>query len=285
MNQNSIRDVLYEALDDSTTASLWRRVMPSFNQRQSTLLIYNTVERLLSGDLLHTVSINDVWGDLFTFPREWRVVGIGTTNWLRRNGEMMPDGTAREINFWWADPSTAPQAHVIDLDERPEELDIAEQTLIKRQAQFPFLALAVCNPSSAVTGDISGGDSIHDWLQTSLNESDIRMAGIQIRGELGAVKTTDAHYLPDTGLDLSGGYVGDNYFRTSEHDAAEWVINGIYVADESLQPFVSVKGLPVHLHGYQPEAMVGGHIVSAEARDVEVTVWALHDVVMQIRNL
>lgn len=58
--------------------------------RRSTLLVYNTADRLLRGDLFHTVTTEDVLRDLAAFPPAWPIVGVGTTNWLQRNGEVIP---------------------------------------------------------------------------------------------------------------------------------------------------------------------------------------------------
>ena len=48
------------------------------SQARSTLLVYNTVDRLLRGDLFHTVTAYDVLHDLSRYDADWPVVGIGT---------------------------------------------------------------------------------------------------------------------------------------------------------------------------------------------------------------
>jgi hypothetical protein len=288
VTQRSMRDALYQALDDKTSAKILKRVMPVLSSRQPTLLVYNTVSRLFSGDLQHVVTINDVWADLFAFPSEWKVVGLGTTNWLKRNGEMMPDGTARDLNFWWADPRSSPQAHVIDLEDRPEDTDMSENTIVKRQAQFPFLALAVCDPSSGMVAAVEGVDSLHQWLKDSMEAAGIKLAGVQVRGQFGHMKVSDAHYLPAEGLNAAKGYIGvsSDFFRFSEYDGgSSWTINGLYTSDDSLMAFISLPNTPVHLHGYQTETMHGGHVISAEVVNAEVTVWPLTDTVIKISNV
>ena len=69
------------------------------SSNRSTLLIYNTVDRLLRGDLFHTVTTADVIDDLAAFPPDLPLVGIGTTNWLKRNGEVIADGTTGSPQF------------------------------------------------------------------------------------------------------------------------------------------------------------------------------------------
>ena len=60
----------------------------------STLLAFNTVERLLKGDFFHTVTLGDVAGELGALPAHWPLVGLGTTNWRERHGELFVEGTA-----------------------------------------------------------------------------------------------------------------------------------------------------------------------------------------------
>lgn len=277
-------DFSYDTMDEKTSTQLLRRVMPSA-RRPSTLLVYNTVERLVSGDLLHTVTIDDVWADVFTFPSDFVVVGIGTTTWLKRNGEMMPDGTARKIHFWWADPKTAPQPHLIDLQATEPEQDLDEGTIVKQYARFPFLALAMCDPNKEIVFAVEDIDDLHPVIIERLQREGIKMAGVRVHGDCRYVKATDAHYLPDTGIDLSGGYSGDDYFITTEYKSGTWTMNGVYMADTSLQPFVTVPGLPLHLHGYEPQKTVGGHIVQASVTGANVSLFPLTDVVVKIQNV
>lgn len=54
---------------------------------RATLLVYNTIERLLRGDFFHAVQIGELRADLKAYPCAWPVVGLGTSNWYKRNGE------------------------------------------------------------------------------------------------------------------------------------------------------------------------------------------------------
>ena len=280
----------FELLDELSKTTLLQRLIPDYANRQSTLIVYNTVSRLLDGDLQHTVSIKDIWKDLYLFPSHWLVVGIGTTNWLKRNGEMMPDGTTQNLHFWWADPKTAPQSHVIDLANPTQAFgdnikDMEGTITVKTDAKFPFLALAVCNPAKVQRYTIENVDNLHHWLKQKLEGDNIKVAGIQVRGTCNYVKSTDAHYIPEDGLDLSAGYVGDKYFFTSEHDEGEWVMNGIYSNDETIVPFISVPSAPVHLHGYEQSHVVGGHVVEAKVQTATVSIYPLPDVMLKIHNV
>jgi len=176
---------------------------PTTPDAEPTLLVYNSVQRLLASDLLHTVTITDVQADLAGYPPDWPVVGVGTTNWIGRNGEMMPDGTAGHLHFWWADPGSPSQADVVDLAVRGP----------RSAVEFPFLALAIGDPATVITWTLRDVPDVHAWLEERLDADGIDLAGVQLRGEFGPVRTTVAYNIPLTGLDLSGGYVAEDVFR------------------------------------------------------------------------
>jgi len=242
---------------------------------QPTLLVYSTVERLLDGDLLHTVTIDEVQTQLADYPADWPVVGVGTTDWIGRNGEAMPDGAAGDLRFWWADPGSPSQADVIDL------------VSYEPPAQFPFLGLAIGDPATTITWTLRDVPDVHVWLEEKLETNGIDLAGMQLRGQFGPINTTVAYNIPLTGLDLSGGYVGEDHFRFGEYITATWTINGLYAADPEMQPVISTPGHPLHLHGYQTRDVaglptvpqLGGHVGSAKAISVTATVWPLSQVI------
>jgi hypothetical protein len=62
-------------------------------------------------------------------------------------------------------------------------------------------------------------------------------------------------------------------------------MNGLYAADPTLQPVISTAGHPLHLHGYQPQTMLGGHVGSASAISVTATVWPLSQVITRSGEL
>ncbi len=257
---------------------------------RSSLLIYNTVDRLLRGDLFHTVTTADVIDDLAAYPGDFPLIGIGTTNWLRRNGEVIAEGSAQSPHFLWTDPDSDPVGQVIDVCwQRPSASGTALVTprldANDQQANFPFLALAVGDPAQAMHWDIADAPNAHDWLVAELARHNVGVAGVQLRGRLGRVKTTDAYNVPLGGLDLSGGYQGDQYFRFCDYAGDDWLLNGVYAANPSLQPFISVANHPLHLHGYRTTARDGGHVVSAEVISASVTIWPLDDLVLRIHDV
>ena len=165
-----------------------------------TLLVYNTVQQFLSGDLDHIVTVRRVQEDLAVFPPGWPAEGVGSTNTPRRTGELIADGSAAALHFWWADPGSPSQAQIFDLRDGDAGSD----------GQIPFLAIAVGDPDSAFTWEIDNVADVHGWLKQQLGDAGIELAGIQLRGQFGTVKTTVSYNIPSTGLDLSGGYVGDD---------------------------------------------------------------------------
>lgn len=257
---------------------------------RSCLLVYNTVDRLLRGDLFHTVTTADVIDDLAAYPAENLLLGIGTTSWLRRNGEVIAEGTTLSPKFLWADPESSPVGQVIDVCwQRPSASGTALVTPRlddnDQQANFPFLALAVCDPASALHFDIANQPNTHDWLIGELTRLNVGVAGVQFRGKFGQVDTTDAFNVPLGGLDLSKGYAGDQFFRFSHYQSDEWLMNGIFAANPSLQSFISVTNHPLHLHGYRSHERDGGHIVRAELIEASVTVWPLDDLILRIHDV
>jgi len=231
----------------------------------STLLVYNTVQGLLSGDLLNAVTVARVREDARAWPAGWPVVGVGTTNFADRTGELFPGGVASDLRFWWADPDSASQAAVLDLGEPPAAAVV----------RMPFLALAFADPARAMHWWARDVPDVHPWLRENLRLTGIEIAAVLLEGMFGEVKTTVSYNLPLTGLDLSGGYTGADYFRFGDYGPADWRMNGLYTSIPALAPVISTAENPLHLHGYQPAALLGGHITSAAAWDVRVTVWPL----------
>lgn len=239
---------------------------PAAVDTQATLLSWSTVARLLAGEVRGGIDVAAVQQALAAYPPDWPLVGVGTTSQAGRNGELMPDGLAGAPRLWWADPGSPSEAAVIDL---------AAPKSAPPGVRLPYLALAVGNPATAF--ELSGENvaDVHAWLTERLAAAGVGLAGVQVRGSFGPVQTTVAHYLPPSGLDLSGGYVGADYFRFGDYAPAVWTLNGLYAADLQLQPVIAGEGVALHLHGYQPATMRGGHITRAAARQITVTVWPL----------
>ncbi|MBK9749928.1 MAG: acetolactate decarboxylase [Chloroflexi bacterium] len=259
---------------------------------RSALLAYNTVDRLLRGDLFHTVTTADVIEDLADYPADYPIIGIGTTSWLRRNGEVIVEGTPQLPALLWADPEGKDVGEILDLC-RQHPSATGTPLITPRvddddeQANFPFLAITVCDPAQVLHWDaidIPAGNT-HEWLIAELTTRNVGVAGVHIEGRFGVVETTDAYNVPLGGVDLSHGYKNEDVFRFARYEADTWVMKGIFAANPSLQPFISVTGKPLHLHGYRREAREGGHIVSAQIVSVSVTVYPVDDLILRIHDV
>jgi hypothetical protein len=258
--------------------------------KRSALLVYNTVDRLRRGDLYHTVTTADVLEDLSAYPPDFPITGIGTTSWLRRSGEIIAEGMAGRSQFLWTDPETTPVGQVIDLCwQRPTAAGTVLTTPRiddnDQEANFPFLAVAVCDPAHVITLTAEALPNLDEWLTVELHRRNVGVAGVAVDGDFGVVETTDAFNIPLTGLDLSRGYTGDQFFRSARYEADRWQLSGVYAANPTLQPFISIAGHPLHLHGYRVTAREGGHIVHAAVTRAAVRVYPLDDLILRIHDV
>jgi hypothetical protein len=98
-------------------------------------------------------------------------VGVGTTNWFGRNGELLPDGTAAALHYWWADPDPPTYAAIHDL------ADWRTDAALGGEPYLPFVGLAVGDPAAAVTLQVEDVDDVHGWLAERLAAEGIALAG------------------------------------------------------------------------------------------------------------
>ena len=261
------------------------------NKLRSTLIVYNTADRLLRGDYFHTVSVSHINEDMRDFPVNWLTIGIGTTNWMGRNGEVIIDGRVDDTRYYWADPDSDPAGEILDLaSENPREtgktpLVTPEVDVDDTEPHFPFVAMCVCNPSNAIK--VAGDDieDVHAWIIAALEADNWGLVGVRLLGDFTVVETTDAFNLPLGGLDLSDGYTGEDHFRMETFTEGRWEMRGVYTANPSLRPFVTVPTLPLHLHGYEISTERGGHIIKASAATIEAELYPIDDLTLSIHNL
>src|SRR5438046_9360123 len=230
---------------------------------RSTLIALNTVDRLLRGDFFHTGSLEEVLDELRGFPPEWPVSGLGTTNWYRRNGEIVIEGTAGGPSFLWADPAGGAPGRILDLlthrPEHAEELTTPSMTDDEREPRMPFAAIGVEDPERAQVIPFRPGDDVHAAIQGTCEDANIGLAALRIEGELESANYEEASHIP-----LGGAPSFDALGK--EHGRAErerWRVSGLFAANPTVQNIISVLGRPVHLHGRSTDSNVGGHIASA----------------------
>jgi hypothetical protein len=240
-----------------------------------TLLVYNTAQGLLAGDLAHAVSPTMVQDDIDAFPSTWIVLGVGTTNQPGRTGEIIPDGTARSVRFWWADPSSPSQADVSNLSATPS----------LSSAELPFTAIGVANPDTVIEWPVPAVPSVHAWLRQQLEAQGLDLAAIRLEGTFGEVMTTVSYNIPPSGIPTGSVYSGGDFFRFGDYPSGTWNIDGVFADPAALQPVVSTPGNPIHLHGYQPDLDLGGHIVSALPNEVRAYIYPLQEMVIRPTEL
>jgi hypothetical protein len=259
--------------------------------QRSTLLAYNTVERLLRGDFFHFVTLEHVLEDLAPFPPDWPLAGVGTTNWYRRNGELMIEGSVDAPAFLWADPNGPLPAGVIDLvRDRPSG---DAQPLVSPavgpdddRPQLPFVCVAVCDPGSVQTATTMAPDGVHEWIHDRCEKENIGLAGVHLQGAFSGVDYQAICHIPLGGVDPGKEGMAQAGFHFGRAEAEPWQATGVYAVNPTVQNVVSVPGHPLHLHGYSTETGQGGHINGAlPAQDITVRLWPVKDLVVRIHDL
>jgi|GEM_PF-420361 len=264
--------------------------MTPMTSLRASLFSYNTVERLLLGDFFHTVQWKSVANEISVYPKDWPLIGIGTTNWFKRNGEIIIQGTVGEPKVYWSDPEGVSPMHIIDITrQRPSESGPVLQTPSLGEngdiPTFPFLAAAVCDPSTVQTWETPETDHLHEWIQEKMIESNIGLAAVHVNGPFDFVSYATAFYLPLEGLKLTDGYNAKNNLKLAEYGPGQWSVGGIYAANPTVQNIISVATHPLHIHGFETGSNCGGHIVRMKTGGVKISVWPLKDLVMEIKNL
>jgi hypothetical protein len=236
----------------------------------STLLAFNTVERLLKGDFFHTVTLADVADELAALPTHWPLVGLGTTNWRERHGELFVEGTAGAPAFLWADPDGDPPAAVVPLDDH-------------LGPRLPFVAVAACDPDGPThTWRLGDGEDVHDAIAAHCREANIGLAALVVTGEQRDVRYQVMCHLPVGGIRPEHEAVA----KQQRSDDDEWRALGIYAANPTIQSIVSHGVAAVHLHGQVGDPRQGGHVNGAVATDATVVeARPLPHLVMRIHNL
>ena len=250
-----------------------------------TLLVYSSIERLYAGELTPTMPLADAEAAVEAYPPEWAVVGVATTNMPERNGEVIIDGSVEDTHYWWADPGSANHATLFELNatDTDGEAEATPAVLDEPEHEFPFLALSVADAETAITLEGDDIPDLHAWLVEQLEAEGIALAGVQLEGEFSVVHTSIAHNLPATGMVTVNGRVSEDIFHYVDYEEpGSWVIDGVYAAEEDAQLIVSVAGRPLHLHGYQTDGSVGGHIQSAVATHVTATIYPLEVIVQTL---
>jgi len=229
-------------------------------EKQNKLFVYNSTYDLLKGDIWEYITLSEIKIDLNSYPKDYIIIGIGTTNQHYRVGELIVAGTVGDYKFLWADPNYPHKLKSLD------------------KAEFPYLQIAVCAPGKVLKLPLREVVDLHKYLADRLEGMKIKLAAIKIVGDFSRVDYTIAYNLPKSGLDLSGGHVGDEYFRSfSEDQVGEWMMRGTYSQAQELQLINSTPGKPLHIHGYNHQKMQGGHIGYAEVKRATAMIYVIDE--------
>ena len=213
------------------------------------VLIYNSVDELLTGDLTDTVKISDL-ADLYSGKE---IIGLGTTS-RPHGGELL----FISGKCYWADPLN--EGRITELSWTSDErLPLCAITQVPGQDTLVFIG---------VTGNI------HGWLVSKLTELSIPLAAIQIEGTFTDVELSIADRLPQNPnekLQATLLTVGDE---------EEWQMGGFYALRSDDQAVITVPESPVHIHGRTTDAGHGGHVKHANSIASTVTIYPIKQFIL-----
>ena len=73
-------------------------------QMGSRLLVFNPLPDLLKGDIWEYSTQDDIGRHLYVYPEKYQAIGMGTTNWPYRMGEVLIRGKVGNPTVLWANP-------------------------------------------------------------------------------------------------------------------------------------------------------------------------------------
>ncbi len=238
--------------------------LPAFPaERKSALFVYNSSYDLMRGDLWNYIKDQQILLDLETYPKNFVVIGLGNTNQSYSIGEMMATGTVGLPRFLWISPQYPNKA--VQIWDR----------------EFPFAAIAVCNPKGVIQWEETGGD-IHKTLSDRIEAEGVKVAALKMRGTLVDVQFHVSSNIPKEGMGTSRGtrHEGEKEKAFRIEGPSEWELNGLYVYSQELQLMASTDGQPIRLHGYESSSKRGGHIDWARIDRLFVRLYPLEDVTL-----
>jgi hypothetical protein len=230
-------------------------------ERKSNLFVYNSFYDLMRGDLWDYIKDQQILLDLEPYPRNFVVIGLGNTNQSYSIGEMMATGTVGLPRFLWISPQYPNKA--VEIWDR----------------EFPFAAVAVCNPKGGIQWEETGGE-IHKVLSDRIEAEGVKVAALTMRGTLLDVQFHVSSHIPKEGIGAPRGTrdEGKRLKAFRIEGPSEWELYGLYLYSQELQLMASADGHPIRLHGYENNSKKGGHIDSAQIDRVSVRVYPIEEV-------
>lgn len=233
----------------------------------STLLVYNTVERLMRGDSHHCTKVQEIVDELRTFPEDSPLLGLGATNWVDRHGELLVNGTAGQPRFEWVDPLDAAAG--------------ARTLTSEHDADLPFAAVVVCDwNDTRHIWRLDAHEDVFLGVARRCQAANVGLAALRVRGVFETAEHQVMCHIPDGGARPDAPVVAHLTGTT----ALPWKAVGLYIVNPTLQTMLSHGADDVHLHGHV-SGVAGGHINRATTSAVEVTAWPIADLILRIHNL
>jgi hypothetical protein len=230
-------------------------------EQKSKLFVYNSSYDLTMGDLWEYIKDQQILLDIESYPKSFVVIGLGNTNQSYSIGEMMAMGTVGLSRFLWIDPKYPNKA--VEIWDR----------------EFPFAAIAVCNPNEIIRWDEIEGE-IHKILADRIEAEGVKVAALKMQGTLSDVQFHVSSHIPKEGIRTPHGSRAEgqrnNAFRIE--GPSEWVLNGLYFYSQELQLMASADGQPIHIHGHEKNSKRGGNIDSARIDRLSVHLYPIEDV-------
>ena len=222
------------------------------------LLIFNTLADLLKGDLWEFVPQNDVGRHLYVHPENHQVIGIGTTNWAERMGEVMVHGTVGKTVFLWANP------------------EYPYQIRRMHDGTFPWIQIAIVDPGKGLKWNMERTPDLHGAIIEQMRREGIRMCALSVEAVTQRVEYSLTFRIPKTGLDLSVPGGSEAYLRAFQDESrSRWVMYGIYVDEELAHTCGMVSGQPLLMAGYNRDTSNGGLVRLAKVQSAEVQYYPL----------
>jgi hypothetical protein len=230
----------------------------TFSAEQKTkLFIYNSSYDFMRGDLWEYIKDQQILLDLEHYPKNYVLIGLGNTNQSHAIGEMMATGTVGLPRFLWMNPAYPNKA--VEIWDR----------------EFPFAAIAVCNPKKVIRWNESDGE-IHEILANRIEAEKVKVAAVKMRGTLFDVQCRISAHIPKEGIRTThSNGKREKTFRVE--GPSEWILNGLYLYSQELQLMASAQGYPIRIHGYEDASKKGGYIDSAKVERLSVRLYPIED--------
>jgi hypothetical protein len=222
-------------------------------QMGSRLLVFNPLPDLLKGDIWEYITQDDLGRHLYVYPEKYQAIGVGTTNWPYRMGEVLIRGKVGSPIVSWSNP------------EYPYRMKRVHEGV------FPWMQVALFDPKKSLQWSIKKSQDLHGEIIARMEEEGINMCALSVGAVTTQVDYSVTFWIPKTGLDLSGPQGEKAHLRAfQDKTLARWALFGIYVKREMAKNCGMASGQPLLLAGYNRDTRIGGLVRFAKARNANI---------------